>query len=69
MKILQCVGIISKNRNVIPMIIEGIKSLTYRGYDSCGIALIENGKLMVYKDIGTIEKVVDEYRLHEKKVQ
>jgi glucosamine--fructose-6-phosphate aminotransferase (isomerizing) len=32
-------------RNITPILIEGLKRLEYRGYDSCGIALHIDGKL------------------------
>ncbi len=32
-------------RNITPILLEGLKRLEYRGYDSCGIALHVNGKL------------------------
>jgi glucosamine--fructose-6-phosphate aminotransferase (isomerizing) len=32
-------------RNITPILIEGLKRLEYRGYDSCGIALHVDGKL------------------------
>ena len=32
-------------RNITPILLEGLKRLEYRGYDSCGIALHMNGKL------------------------
>ena len=32
-------------RNITPILIEGLKRLEYRGYDSCGIALHANGEL------------------------
>jgi len=32
-------------RNITPILVEGLKRLEYRGYDSCGIALHVNGKL------------------------
>ena len=38
------VGAVSK-RNIVPILIEGLKRLEYRGYDSCGVAVHENGKL------------------------
>jgi glutamine---fructose-6-phosphate transaminase (isomerizing) len=43
-------------RNCVPIILEGLKRLEYRGYDSAGIALIKEGKLRVEKCAG---KVVD----------
>jgi glucosamine--fructose-6-phosphate aminotransferase (isomerizing) len=32
-------------RNITPLLIEGLKRLEYRGYDSCGVALHVDGKL------------------------
>jgi glucosamine--fructose-6-phosphate aminotransferase (isomerizing) len=32
-------------RNITPILIEGLKRLEYRGYDSCGVALHVNGQL------------------------
>jgi glucosamine--fructose-6-phosphate aminotransferase (isomerizing) len=38
------VGAVSK-RNIVPVLIEGLKRLEYRGYDSCGVAVHQDGKL------------------------
>lgn len=38
------VGAVSK-RNIVPVLIEGLQRLEYRGYDSCGVAIYENGEL------------------------
>jgi len=35
---------------------EGIKNLEYRGYDSCGVALMNGGKIVVKKDVGGVEE-------------
>ena len=32
-------------RNVVPVMLEGLKRLEYRGYDSCGIAVNRKGRL------------------------
>ena len=37
------------NQNAIPIIIQGLKRLEYRGYDSTGIAYIKNNKLILNK--------------------
>ena len=37
------------------MILSGLKSLEYRGYDSAGIALVRRGKLLVRKESGKLE--------------
>ena len=38
------VGAVAK-RNVVPVMLEGLRRLEYRGYDSCGIALCTDGHL------------------------
>ena len=48
------VGYIGK-RNAWPILIEGLKRLEYRGYDSAGAALTEeDGQLNVYKAVGRV---------------
>jgi glucosamine--fructose-6-phosphate aminotransferase (isomerizing) len=32
-------------RNITPILLEGLKRLEYRGYDSCGVALHMDGQL------------------------
>ena len=36
------VGAVS-SRNIVPILIEGLKRLEYRGYDSCGVAVFHDG--------------------------
>ena len=38
------VGAVS-NRNIVPILLEGLKRLEYRGYDSCGVAVHQGGEL------------------------
>ncbi len=38
-----------------PVIIEGLKKLEYRGYDSAGIAVLEQGKIQIAKSVGKIK--------------
>ncbi|UCE12391.1 MAG: glutamine--fructose-6-phosphate transaminase (isomerizing) [Candidatus Heimdallarchaeota archaeon] len=47
----------SSKINVSKMITDGLKKLEYRGYDSVGIATINNGKIQVLKDAGSIDTV------------
>ncbi len=43
------------NRNATPIIVEGIKRLEYRGYDSSGLALInDDSELKIFKKSGKI---------------
>lgn len=41
-------------RNVIPILIEGLYRLEYRGYDSAGVALLSDGRIKVVKTAGKI---------------
>jgi glucosamine--fructose-6-phosphate aminotransferase (isomerizing) len=47
-------GYIGKDNKPASLILEGLKSLEYRGYDSWGIAVIANGKLKRERHIGKI---------------
>jgi len=42
------------HRNALPIVVEALKRLEYRGYDSSGCALIHDGELQVYKRAGKI---------------
>ncbi len=33
----------SKHRNIVPLLVQGLKRLEYRGYDSCGVAVWDQG--------------------------
>ena len=48
-------GIVSaiSGRNVVPLLIEGLKRLEYRGYDSAGMAVI-NGRLQRVRSVGRV---------------
>ncbi len=50
------VGYLGK-RNATPIIIEGLKRLEYRGYDSSGIAIIPDKEIKVYKESGRITEL------------
>jgi len=45
------------NSSAMPILIEGLKRLEYRGYDSAGVALFENGSLIVEKTQGKISQL------------
>jgi len=47
------VGIVSRN-NVVPKILDGLKKLEYRGYDSAGISLINSDHINTIKKQGKI---------------
>ncbi|WP_423363469.1 glutamine--fructose-6-phosphate transaminase (isomerizing) [Mycoplasma sp. P36-A1] len=41
-------------KNATDIIIEGLKTLEYRGYDSSGLALVVDNKLEIYREVGRI---------------
>jgi glutamine---fructose-6-phosphate transaminase (isomerizing) len=45
------------HRSCVPILVEGLKRLEYRGYDSAGIAVHENGHVKVVKAAGKIREL------------
>jgi glucosamine--fructose-6-phosphate aminotransferase (isomerizing) len=58
-------GCILKTGKAAPTIHGGLKKLEYRGYDSVGIATIDNGKLFIKKDSGKIDEVHEIHNLDD----
>ncbi|MBW2989117.1 glutamine--fructose-6-phosphate transaminase (isomerizing) [Candidatus Woesearchaeota archaeon] len=50
-------GIITSEEDIGRILLEGIKKLEYRGYDSAGMASIHKNKLSIRKGIGKIDEV------------
>jgi glucosamine--fructose-6-phosphate aminotransferase (isomerizing) len=46
------------NKNSYPIILEGLRRLEYRGYDSAGIALL-NGNLEIFKKKGKVQELAE----------
>ncbi|MBK7449879.1 MAG: glutamine--fructose-6-phosphate transaminase (isomerizing) [Anaerolineales bacterium] len=46
-------------KDATPIIINGLKRLEYRGYDSAGVAVINNGQIDVRRDAGKLQQLVD----------
>lgn len=42
------------NKKCVPVLVNGLHCLEYRGYDSAGIAVLENEKIVVMKDKGRV---------------
>jgi glucosamine--fructose-6-phosphate aminotransferase (isomerizing) len=51
--IVACVG----ENEVLPILIDGLKRLEYRGYDSAGIAVASDSKIAVVKSLGKIKNL------------
>src|SRR4029079_5273544 len=45
------------SRDPVPIIMGGLRSLEYRGYDSAGIAVVENGQLQVRRASGKLKNL------------
>jgi len=58
------VGIVGSAR-VSPRLIRSLINLEYRGYDSCGLALLNGGKIDVRKDKGPVNMVAEKLRFSE----
>ena len=57
------VGYIGPKR-VVPLILDGLKRLEYRGYDSAGIAVVgENGHLNIRRAPGKLRNLEESIRI------
>ncbi|MCW2939354.1 MAG: glmS [Actinomycetia bacterium] len=52
------VGYVGK-RDAMPVLIEGLHRLEYRGYDSAGLAVISRGRLQITKTAGRVQDLRD----------
>lgn len=46
-------------RDATPIILNGLKRLEYRGYDSAGLAVLHEGRLEIRKDAGKLSQLTD----------
>ena len=49
------VGSISAKTNIIPILLDGLKTLEYRGYDSAGLSYLKDGNLIINKVKGRVK--------------
>ena len=47
----------------VPVVLEALKCLEYRGYDSAGVASLCDGKLLIRKDAGKVDDVIQKHEL------
>jgi len=45
-------------RDATPIILQGLKRLEYRGYDSAGLAVLQNGHIEVRRDAGKLSRLM-----------
>ena len=46
-------------RDAVAIILNGLKRLEYRGYDSAGVAVINSGQIEVRRDAGKLSQLID----------
>ena len=44
-------------RNIVPILIEGLRRLEYRGYDSCGVAVYADGQLQRARSVARVAEL------------
>ena len=59
------IGYIGKKEKTLSVLISGLESLEYRGYDSAGIAYINNNEIVLKKKKGKVEKLKNEINTNE----
>jgi glucosamine--fructose-6-phosphate aminotransferase (isomerizing) len=55
-----------QDQDAVSIVMQGLKRLEYRGYDSAGIAGLKNGEVVVCKEVGKVDvlqKLVDEKKI------
>jgi glutamine---fructose-6-phosphate transaminase (isomerizing) len=63
-------GIVTEGEQLLgPILIEAAKRLTYRGYDSVGVATICGSKIDLRKDTGRVEEVAERFNFSEMRGQ
>jgi len=50
------VGAVAQH-NVLPILLQGLKRLEYRGYDSCGVALYQEGQLVRARSVERVQEL------------
>jgi len=44
-------------RNIVPTLVEGLRRLEYRGYDSCGVAVHADGELKRLRSVARVAEL------------
>ena len=53
-------GAISHNHNILPTLLKGLEQLEYRGYDSAGIAFLDDNQLTRIRAVGRVQNIIEE---------
>jgi len=57
------IGYIGKNK-ALPILIDGLKRLEYRGYDSSGVAVFGGNNIFCVKEVGKIKELENKIAMH-----
>lgn len=60
-------GYIGDQKRTVDVLLQGLSRLEYRGYDSSGIAVIQDGKSRIYKSKGKLSKLKTKINKHSPK--
>ena len=52
---------VAAERDIAPLLLDGLRRLEYRGYDSAGLALLDNGGLKRLRRPGNVARLVEEF--------
>ena len=44
-------------KNAVDIVLDGLKKLEYRGYDSSGIAVVKDGQLQIRRSVGKLKNL------------
>ncbi len=53
------------DKQALPVLIKGLRRLEYRGYDSAGVAVLENGHIERIRSVGKIENLAEKVKGNE----
>lgn len=60
------IGYVGKENKALPVIVDGLKRLEYRGYDSAGVAYVCDNEIKIVKSVGLITNLEKKLDLKEK---
>lgn len=53
----------ASRRDIVPVMLEGLRRLEYRGYDSCGIAVIREGRIDRARSVARVKDLAEQVKL------
>ena len=53
---------ISTKKQALPFLMQGLEKLEYRGYDSAGVTVLDQGKLVTIKTKGRLNDLKEELK-------